>query len=314
MVSEDSFYHINRRKEIELKYPEVKNLQGPYYPSIIFIVILVLIQLCLGFYIQKIEMSWWLVGICSYINANTLFYSLTTFIHENSHGLVLGWKYRWLCAIIIEIGTVSFGDQWVYTQVHYYLHHPHLNDKSKDSECPRIGHVSNLPENNKYLYSILELFPLGFLLNGTISNTKKKKKSSSYIRYVLLFECILIVLYHAYHSNWLIILFNIWSISLFASRWCISHHGQSISEHYSEFYNKNKPTQSTYLFMENIIGFNTGYHDEHHTFPKIPWSRLPTLKKIAAKDFNNINHIPYYKLWFNWFKHGFSTDRFRYCN
>ena len=54
-----------------------------------------------------------------------------------------------LCAgdlFVIETGFISFGEQWEYTVVHYAMHHPSLNDGTKDSECPADGHVASLPK------------------------------------------------------------------------------------------------------------------------------------------------------------------------
>merc|ERR1712178_297194 len=103
------------------------------------------------------------IGVLAWVNSNTLLYSLTTFIHENSHGLVMGWKNRLAAACLIELGMVSFGEQWEYTVVHYTMHHPQLNDQAKDSECPAAGHVAVPPENTlmKYLVPWIELLPLG---------------------------------------------------------------------------------------------------------------------------------------------------------
>ena len=44
----------------------------------------------------------------------------------------------------------------------------------------------------------------------------------------------------------------------------------------------------------NIFCYNVGYHNEHHDFPNIPWSRLPQLRDIASEFYDE---LPYHKSW-----------------
>ena len=45
--------------------------------------------------------------------------------------------------------------------------------------------------------------------------------------------------------------------------------------------------------------WNVGYHNEHHDFPKIPWSRLSKVKKIAPEFYDNLPSYNSY-LWVMW--------------
>jgi sphingolipid 4-desaturase/C4-monooxygenase len=36
------------------------------------------------------------------------------------------------------------------------------------------------------------------------------------------------------------------------------------------------------------IILNVGYHNEHHDFSKVPWTRLPEIKAAAPEYYNNL--------------------------
>merc|ERR1711988_1134602 len=82
--------------------------------------------------------------------------------------------------------------------------------------------------------------------------------------------------------------------------WATSFHptaGHFISEHYvglREDKDNSHPETYSYYGPLNIIAWNVGYHNEHHDFPAIPWSRLPQLRVIAPEFYNN---LPQTKSW-----------------
>ena len=63
------------------------------------------------------------------------------------------------------------------------------------------------------------------------------------------------------------------------------------SEHY--FLAGRGPTQSYYGPL-NWVLFNTGYHNEHHDFPYVPYSRLPEVKRLAPEFYD---HLPHHTSW-----------------
>ena len=51
---------------------------------------------------------------------------------------------------------------------------------------------------------------------------------------------------------------------------------------------------TSYYGKLNWLCYNVGYHNEHHDFPSVPWTRLPELRRIAY-DF--YSPLPSHKSW-----------------
>lgn len=64
-----------------------------------------------------------------------------------------------------------------------------------------------------------------------------------------------------------------------------------IAEHYVFV---GEAETASYYGILNYLTWNVGYHNEHHDFPNVPWTRLPSLKKVGAKYYDK---VPYHKSW-----------------
>jgi sphingolipid delta-4 desaturase len=67
--------------------------------------------------------------------------------------------------------------------------------------------------------------------------------------------------------------------------------GHFIAEHF-EFIS-GQETYSYYGCL-NFFGYNVGYHNEHHDFPKVPGRLLPEVRRIAPEFYDT---LPYYNSW-----------------
>ena len=51
--------------------------------------------------------------------------------------------------------------------------------------------------------------------------------------------------------------------------------------------------QFSYLRHSSLIRFaQVGYHNEHHDFPSVAWTRLPALRKLAPEFYDTIPSHP----------------------
>ena len=334
ILNHDSNWHIKKKLEILKKYPEVKNITKPYPLSFFYILGLILIQFSLSYFVQIFDLSILDIFLLSFVNANTFLHSISTFIHENSHGLIFGDGYRYFVSFFLELGTMGFGTHVNYEITHRRNHHTNLNIKDIDSECANEIHISNNKDlfENVYLnriFYIVDLFPLGVfimkaLIDNKITDNKKEKidelKSNFSINFadkifkifLALFSTV-IVLYFLFIGWYKFLLFRIWTASIYSGKFSIMRRGQSISEHKANEYNFDIPTISSYSKISNILFFNAGYHDEHHTFPNVPWIHLPKLKEIAPEYFTNENKESYFQLWHQWYDSDFEADFYRKC-
>jgi len=86
---------------------------------------------------------------------------------------------------------------------------------------------------------------------------------------------------------------NMLTYLIMSSFWAGSLHpmaGHFIAEHYV-WDDLQQETYSYYGWL-NIFAYNVGYHNEHHDFPSVPWTRLPALRALAPEFYDTIPNHP----------------------
>ena len=68
------------------------------------------------------------------------------------------------------------------------------------------------------------------------------------------------------------------------------------------------PSRSTYGWI-NWLLFNTGYHNEHHSFPNVAWTRLPLSKRRAPEIFTREAAKSYFGYWLDHVRGDFTASR-----
>jgi sphingolipid 4-desaturase/C4-monooxygenase len=316
-MSSDSQWHAERRKQILEKYPEIKHYFGNYSLSVAYIICLDILQWLVAWWVA--DKPWWFVGLVAFFVGQFILHSLATFIHEAAHNLILKGKYGSLYSLfLIDLGSLSFGQSLKYISQHGPSHHLHLNDYEKDYELWDKAQSEFLRTHPFWrgIQALLQLLPGGLILGELViervaptpDKTRKLKeaKQPSGASTLLLLTSLTLYALAWIFLGWKAALYLFWSLTLTMSNWGITFTGQSISEHHIE--QKGK-TYSTYHWT-NILFFNTGYHDEHHTFPNVAWVHLPKIKQIAPEYFTNDSPYSYFRWWWRWASSIFDPVRY----
>jgi sphingolipid delta-4 desaturase len=330
-ISPQSRRHNELRRDVIRKNPAVRALSGTNPWSALAI------PLLLGLHWG---MAWLVSGgnllvcfLAAFLFGQVIIHAAGALLHETCHRLIFrGDRSKLAFDLGLEMILGSFSKQLTYQHEHVSSHHPYLGNYERDYEhediCSfnarrKITAASPTTQRILTLATLfLHLMPFGFLISDevmpriyrrfaglTVKDKSRRINSTQptpaqrrlFIAVSLLANILLLWLFGIW--GWL---YHNWSLSLFLGKFGITNLGQSLSEHDGD--DDVNPTYSDYRFT-NLLFFNTGYHNEHHTFPNIPWSRLPALRALAPDVFNRENPRSYFGLWWRHVSEDFSPSR-----
>ncbi|EMR11018.1 hypothetical protein PNEG_00618 [Pneumocystis murina B123] len=279
--------HKTRRKEIIKAHPEVIKLCG-HEPLTKYIICTVVLFQLVSAYLLRNE-NWMSLKFLLYVYffGATANHNIFLSIHELSHNLVF--KNAKLNQYFSIFANLPIGLPYSASFKPYHLlHHKYLGEDGTDTDLPTKLEV--ILFNNVLGKAFFCTFQIFFYSLRPIF-LKRLPFTSLHIYNLLiqlLFDIILIRLAGSGALFYLI----------FSSFLAGSLHpcaGHFIAEHFSIIKNTNETIDTySYYGILNILTYNVGYHNEHHDFPFIPWSRLPKLNNIANEFYRN---IPYHTSW-----------------
>ncbi|CAF0882733.1 unnamed protein product [Didymodactylos carnosus] len=268
--------HTTRRKEMLVKYPQIKKLMGHDSRVAIQVVITVLIQIIIAILLR--DASWKFLWLATYVISGTLNHSLSISFHEIGHNLAFGNHRPMANRILGYIANLPLMIPSSVTFKKYHIdHHKFQGDDTLDPDLPtyfeawlfqsRIGKVFYIMLQ-PVLYSVRPLCrvpkPVNFL---------------EFMNLLIQVAFDLLILYFLGIKSFIYLLFG---TALGLGLHPIS--GHFISEHY--IFVEGYETYSYYGPL-NWLTFNVGYHNEHHDFPNVPGYLLPKLKEIAPDYYDN---------------------------
>jgi sphingolipid delta-4 desaturase len=320
------------RKRLLAAHPHLKHLSGPNPWTALAVPVLLAVHWGAAIMVAQ-SGSLLFCFVMAFSAGQLCIHSAGALVHETAHRLIFrGRVTKLLFDLGLEFILASYGRQLTYQIDHVASHHPHLGDYMGDYEFEDACHAGarrklriENPLMSKLLNGLTLLLhglPLGFILSDLIMPRLLKQNSGTGVRdkqrqwrkrhvsvnLRLLFIAVSVIsnLTLALAVGWLGLLYHVWALSLFLGKLGVTNLGQSLSEHEGD--NLERPTFSDYGLL-NFILFNTGYHNEHHTFPAVPWHRLPALRAAAPDVFCNENPKSYVALWWDHVLGGFTETR-----
>lgn len=297
----DAEPHAARRKLILAKYPQVTKLTG-HEPKTKWIASLVVVlQFAVAYYLRNTAIFSWKFVTLAYVIGATSNQACFLVIHELSHNLLFKKPiHNKLFAIFanLPIGipySASF-------QPYHQLHHKFMGDENLDTDLPTKYEgiiLSNVL--GKVFFAICQI--LFYALRPMfITQIKFTQIHLLNIVVQVLVDIAMVKLWGGRALAYFI-------MSSFLAGSLHPCAGHFIAEHYV-LNHLNKPRkdidykglgynideglpEETYSYYGplNRLTWNVGYHNEHHDFPFIAWSKLPQLKEIASEFYDPLPQV-----------------------
>ncbi len=323
--------HIQLRQQLLSTHPQAAALVGSDHRSLYGALVILALHW---------TVCWWVAGtnllvvfLTAFFVGQLTMHAAGALLHETAHRLVFrASRAKLAFDLLLEVILISFSLQLTYQHEHISLHHPFLGNYERDYEhednCRflarrRFRHAHPRLERLMVISQLaVALLPLGFLVSDRIFLPIYRRATGLKVRdsarrtaptqpdpseralFVAVSVAALLFLWLAF--GWTAALYQVWSLSIFRGKAGITNLGQSLAEHPGD--DTENPTRSQYGWL-NWVLFNTGYHHEHHTYPQVPWTRLPRLKALAPEIFNQAEPRSYFRCWWDHVQADFSPSR-----
>jgi sphingolipid delta-4 desaturase len=274
--------HRTRRMEIMKAHPEVTKLMG-HEPLTKYIVLgVVALQLGVAIALRHTRPLSPLFVFLAYIIGGTANHNLFLSIHEITHNLA----FRGVNAnkALAVFANLPIGIPYSAAFKKYHIeHHKHLGEDGIDTDLPSRLELVCL--NNVLGKTFFATFQILFyaLRPGFVRTQTPTMWHLINLLVELAFDMLLVKTFGVRPLIYLIM------SSFFAGSLhpCAGHF---IAEHY--LWDGLEQETYSYYGPLNVLAYNVGYHNEHHDFPSVPWTRLPALRALAPEFYDTIPSHP----------------------
>ncbi|KAH9941130.1 dihydroceramide delta(4)-desaturase [Epithele typhae] len=274
--------HRSRRMAIIKAHPEVTKLMG-HEPLTKWVVLgVVSMQIGLAYWLRNTHPLSPIFLLTAYVIGGTANHNLFLAIHEITHNLA----FRSVQAnkALAVFANLPIGIPYSAAFKRYHIeHHKFLGEDGIDTDLPTNFELICL--NNvlgKVFFATFQIFFYalrpGFVRMQTFTQWHFVNLITQ-----LVFD---FALFKSFGFN------PIWYL-LFSSFFAGSLHplaGHFIAEHY--VWDGLQQETYSYYGILNIFAYNVGYHNEHHDFPSVAWTRLPALRALAPEFYDILPSHP----------------------
>ncbi|RKP03587.1 hypothetical protein CXG81DRAFT_9381 [Caulochytrium protostelioides] len=273
--------HLKRRAAILARYPDIEKLNGveplTKYVAVALVVTQIATTYLWGHYMGGWS-NWWMV-LCAYTVGASIVQASGVILHECCHSLcfksplanrMLGLFVN--LSLVVPIAA-SFR--------RYHLeHHAFQGVKGKDPDLP-LAFEYKLIHNNPLAKSLwIFCYPVWYLVR---SIALKKKPTAWEIYNVILTLMWDVVIWKTCTARG----FAYMALSLWLGYGVHPAAAHFIQEHYT--FDDGQETYSYYGILNHLF-MNIGYHNEHHDFTRVPWTKLPSITARAPEFYKTINY------------------------
>ncbi|HET6411300.1 MAG TPA: fatty acid desaturase [Anaeromyxobacter sp.] len=276
--------HKERTRTLLAAHPEARNLCGHTPSSAVWLVGIVALQLGLAYLLRG--SPWWLILIVAYAVGALADHALWVLIHEATHNLIFRSPVANAWMAIVANLPILFPSGIAFRKYHL-LHHAYQGTFELDADLasPLEARLVGNSSWRKALWLLLYFAAQSL----RVPRLRRIKLIDRWYVLNLAVELLLIAAVVALGGAkpiGFLLLSSIFAIGLHpvGGRW--------IQEHYLTF----PGDQETFSYYGplNAVAFNVGYHNEHHDLMRVPWSRLPALRRMAPELYEPLH---YHRSW-----------------
>ncbi|KAI7872733.1 fatty acid desaturase-domain-containing protein [Spinellus fusiger] len=274
--------HLKRKQTILHDHPEIEKLYGTDIRTLYVTVAITITQLTLAYYFGRVSKDpLWLFFLVAYFVGGTLSSMLGVVIHEACHCLIMPTKIHNRYVGLLANVTLPVPIAQSFRRYHIE-HHTWQGVKGMDPDLPLEWEKKMIQGSTPTKLLWILIYPVMYVVRGAIQQQERNLTPSKWELINLGFTIVTDLIVQR-TCGWIGLGYLLLSLWLGYSL----HPGAAhfIQEHYTF-----KDGQETYSYY-GVLNFplmNIGYHNEHHDFQKVPWSRLPQLKTLAHEYYDSL--------------------------